>query len=404
MALLASPTAGERAVLVVSTGSPHRRLRRRRPWPARGPRARCCARRCPQGMGTAGEPAVRGHQASSPTRSTAANEAVVAAHARGLGATRRRHVRRGGRRGLRCCRTPTSATAGPTGCPTAAGRPAHRRRLGRAAADRRPACPRARGRDRAAGARDHPLARRRRARPRPARRRSSPSTPPGWVLVCSDGLWNYASEPDALVAQIDRGRRPATRRRWPLAPRSTSPTRRAARTTSPSPWPGSPGRMPEHACRPSARHEGAVRWLSSPPTSTRTSSCPTAAPTSTRSSRSPAPAPAPPARPAAARPARSSSSTRPARWAARRWRPPSRRPQAALDEIVDGTWFAVIAGRDRASWPTRRSRRVRAWCRWTPSTRSRGHGGDRRVRGQRRHGDRHLARPGRHRCSRRCPR
>jgi serine/threonine protein phosphatase PrpC len=25
---------------------------------------------------------------------------------------------------------------------------------------------------------------------------------PGWVLVCSDGLWNYASEPDALVAQI----------------------------------------------------------------------------------------------------------------------------------------------------------------------------------------------------------
>jgi serine/threonine protein phosphatase PrpC len=25
---------------------------------------------------------------------------------------------------------------------------------------------------------------------------------PGWVLVCSDGLWNYASEPDALVAQM----------------------------------------------------------------------------------------------------------------------------------------------------------------------------------------------------------
>ncbi len=24
----------------------------------------------------------------------------------------------------------------------------------------------------------------------------------GWVLVCSDGLWNYASEPEALVAQI----------------------------------------------------------------------------------------------------------------------------------------------------------------------------------------------------------
>lgn len=25
---------------------------------------------------------------------------------------------------------------------------------------------------------------------------------PGWVLVCSDGLWNYASEPEALAAQI----------------------------------------------------------------------------------------------------------------------------------------------------------------------------------------------------------
>ena len=27
-------------------------------------------------------------------------------------------------------------------------------------------------------------------------------TGPGWVLVCSDGLWNYASAPDALAAQI----------------------------------------------------------------------------------------------------------------------------------------------------------------------------------------------------------
>lgn len=26
---------------------------------------------------------------------------------------------------------------------------------------------------------------------------------PGWMLVCSDGLWNYASEPDDLAAQID---------------------------------------------------------------------------------------------------------------------------------------------------------------------------------------------------------
>jgi serine/threonine protein phosphatase PrpC len=25
---------------------------------------------------------------------------------------------------------------------------------------------------------------------------------PGWLLVCSDGLWNYASEPKALAEQI----------------------------------------------------------------------------------------------------------------------------------------------------------------------------------------------------------
>ncbi|GAA1766293.1 hypothetical protein GCM10009795_011050 [Nocardioides hankookensis] len=27
-------------------------------------------------------------------------------------------------------------------------------------------------------------------------------TAPGWVVACSDGLWNYASEPDALAAQV----------------------------------------------------------------------------------------------------------------------------------------------------------------------------------------------------------
>ncbi len=29
------------------------------------------------------------------------------------------------------------------------------------------------------------------------------ATGPGWVLVCSDGLWNYASEPAALRARVD---------------------------------------------------------------------------------------------------------------------------------------------------------------------------------------------------------
>ncbi|MFC6341111.1 PP2C family protein-serine/threonine phosphatase, partial [Nocardioides hankookensis] len=27
-------------------------------------------------------------------------------------------------------------------------------------------------------------------------------TAPGWVVACSDGLWNYASEPDALADQV----------------------------------------------------------------------------------------------------------------------------------------------------------------------------------------------------------
>jgi serine/threonine protein phosphatase PrpC len=29
------------------------------------------------------------------------------------------------------------------------------------------------------------------------------ATGPGWLLACSDGLWNYASEPEALRAQVD---------------------------------------------------------------------------------------------------------------------------------------------------------------------------------------------------------
>ena len=40
-------------------------------------------------------------------------------------------------------------------------------------------------------------------------------TGPGWLLACSDGLWNYASEPEALAAQIARGRRPPNRSRSP---------------------------------------------------------------------------------------------------------------------------------------------------------------------------------------------
>ena len=31
-------------------------------------------------------------------------------------------------------------------------------------------------------------------------------TGPGWVLACSDGLWNYASEPEAILAQVAAAR------------------------------------------------------------------------------------------------------------------------------------------------------------------------------------------------------
>ena len=77
--------------------------------------------------------------------------------------------------------------------PTPASPAAHRRRLVRRRADRARDRPRG-GRDRPAGPRDHPLARDRRTRPHPAHALCR-SLEAGWVLVCSDGLWNYCSEP-----------------------------------------------------------------------------------------------------------------------------------------------------------------------------------------------------------------
>ena len=49
---------------------------------------------------------------------------------------------------------------------------------------------------------------------------------PGWVLVCSDGLWNYCSEPSdlsALVQEQADGPRHRPARRWPPL-WSTGPT------------------------------------------------------------------------------------------------------------------------------------------------------------------------------------
>ena len=38
---------------------------------------------------------------------------------------------------------------------------------------------------------------------------------------------------------------------------------------------------------------------------------------------------------------------------------------AAVDQIIDGTWFAVVAGTHQAYLAFRWSGRAGAWCRWT---------------------------------------
>ena len=78
--------------------------------------------------------------------------------------------------------------------------------------------PRRRGRERPAGARHHPLARAGRPRPHAAARPPCGSTAPGWVLVCSDGLWNYCSEAADLAALV-RQTAQRDRRRAPPAGR-----------------------------------------------------------------------------------------------------------------------------------------------------------------------------------------
>ena len=241
-----------------------------------------------------------------------------------------------------------------------------RRRLRGADADRGRDGPRSRPRVRAAGTRDHPLARPGRAGPHAARGASGRSTRPA-------GCW---SAPTAC------GTTPPSRRRW-------SPRCSAAGTTEPAALAlaliecanaqggidnitvalariaGQNAGAPAPS-RPSGATEG-VRWLSSPPPSTRTSSCPTAAPTSTRSSRSAAPAPAPPASPAAGSAGEiiivdTSGSMGPATMAAAK-----QAAQAALGRDRR----RHLVRRHRRLGPgdaglSRRSRRGRAWCRWTP--------------------------------------
>ena len=151
---------------------------------------------------------------------------------------------------------------------------------------------------------------------------------PGWVLVCSDGLWNYCSEAQDLADPAGRrtsrsaGAEPLAAGRGPrrLGQRPGRPgqhhggpgPRRAPASRTPPPH--HPAHRPRTAPQPAASPRGSpARWQHSQLTSTRTSSCPTAAPTSTPSSPSPAPGRARPGSPGRATPPRSSSSTPPAR-------------------------------------------------------------------------------------------
>ncbi|MEZ5200558.1 MAG: zinc ribbon domain-containing protein [Micropruina glycogenica] len=97
-----------------------------------------------------------------------------------------------------------------------------------------------RRRNRPAGARDHPLAGPRRRRHRAAHRHHQ-VTGDSWLVVCSDGLWNYASEPSALAAQVATAAEPGGSPTQIAARLRSGPTHRAEKTTSP--WPSRGSRL-----------------------------------------------------------------------------------------------------------------------------------------------------------------
>ena len=285
MALLASPTAGGAGgARRTRRGLQHRRLRHGVPGRRAG-RARGAPHPVAARDGDPGEPVVRGHRASSPTPSRRPTTPSSGSPRRGRSTRRRRRSSRRSWR-ARCCRTPTSATRGPTGCPTAARASSSASTTRRRSSRSRPAMSRL---EAESGPQGHAITR--------WLGRDAPDLAPrvgeitidadGWVLVCSDGLWNYASEPDALVAQITAAG----------DQRARGAGRGADRVRERAGRPGQHHRRPGADCRAECRstrraggsqraepnRSGGVRWLSSPPPSTRTSSFPTAGPTSTRS-------------------------------------------------------------------------------------------------------------------------
>ncbi len=161
----------------------------------------------------------------------AANDAVISHTVEGQGEPGRRARSWRPCWMARCSSWAGWATAAPTGCRTPASRSCSPSTTPSPPSRSRRASP-AGGRDRAAGPRDHPLARRRRPRPHPAHD-SLDLASPGWVLVCSDGLWNYCSEPTTWPPWCRRTptARGRDRSRW-LGRWSTGPTSRAGLTTS----------------------------------------------------------------------------------------------------------------------------------------------------------------------------
>ena len=245
-------------------------------------------------------------------------------------------------------------------------------------------------------------------RPRPPRRRTrspsgsardspdvvprvgpSRSTEPGWLLVCSDGLWNYASEAGALRAQVDAARHD-----------------RAARPRL------GPGGLGERAGRPGQHHRHA-----GPGRPCRPRRCERAH--ERRKAESMAEFTAEVYQneflpdggtdvnaivsvtcrvPALAGQGGSAAAGEiiiidtSGSMGGSRWRPPSRRRRRRSTEIVDGTYFAVDRPATAPAFlvypPCRAGRR---WCRWTRELARPGLRGGGAAARRRRDRDQHLA-------------
>ena len=218
---------------------------------------------------------------------------------------------------------------------------------------------------------------------------------PGWLLVCSDGLWNYASEPAALAALV---RAAATTDPAVLALALTdfanasggqdNITTALARV-GPGRMPLSPRtrprRPPRHPCRPRedpmAEFTAAVyqnEYLPDGGTDVNaivTVTCAGAGAAGQAGSGSAGEIII----------VDTSGSMGPTRMAAAR-----DAAKAALGEVLDGTLFAVVAGSDRAALAYPRVSSGPGLVRIDPQTRATPPG-RRPVRGQRRHRHEHLA-------------